>query len=400
MRDLPYSNRIEPYLEAISGCDAFFVADRPYGKIINYRQMGADVFPDPATAPDARTAYLWGLRRQCRGLVFDLAGNVISPGFEKFFNISEREETLADNVDWTRPHIIFEKLDGSLVRPIPMQDGGYRLGTKMGLTSVAEQPENWLKNHTKYDLFITDLLARGLVPLFEWCSRKQKIVCDYPEDRLVLLAVRDVKDGSYLPLNMMLELAVEYGVEVVRRYPGTLASMQHLMAEMQDLQDQEGWVICFENGYRLKVKGPWYVAIHRAKEGILRENGVIEMMLDEKLDDVKGFLFVEDRDALEQFETEFWRGISLKAVAWQAAFDVIKQVYGDDRKAFALGAAQNMEAFQRQAMFRAWEDAQFDWREAVLDTVRRNISTGVKTEAARHLWGGARWDGSPMMGDE
>jgi hypothetical protein len=55
MRDLPYSNRIEPYLEAIADCDAFFVAEREYGRIINYRRMGSDVFPDPATAPDLCT---------------------------------------------------------------------------------------------------------------------------------------------------------------------------------------------------------------------------------------------------------------------------------------------------------------------------------------------------------
>lgn len=399
MRDMVYSTRIEDYLAAIEGCDAFFVAERDYGRIINYRQMGNDVFPDPASAPDQATARLWALRRQCRGIIFNLAGDVISPGFEKFWNLNERTETLLENIPFDQPHVIMEKLDGSMIRPIPMPDGGYRLGTKMGLTDVALQPEAWLREHRNYDCLIEDLLANDEVPLFEWCSRKQRIVIDYPEDRLVLLAVRNVRTGEYLPLNMMLELGVHYGVEVVRRYTGTVESMRHLMEETRGLQDQEGWVVVWPH-MRVKIKGEQYCLIHRAKEGILRENGVIEMMLDEKLDDVKAFLLVEDREALEQFEMKFWKGVQLKAAAWQAAFDVIKQVYGDDRKGFALGAAQNMEAFQRQAMFKAWEDAQFDWRAAVLDTVRRNISTGVKTDAARHLWGGARWDSSRLMGDE
>lgn len=131
MRDLPFSNRIEPYLEAIADCDAFFVAERDYGRIINYRRMGADVFPDPFHAPDAHTAYLWGLRRQCRGLVFDLSGLLVSPGFEKFFNVSENAETQVDCVDLSQPHVIMEKLDGCLT-------GDTKVTTPYGQMTMAE----------------------------------------------------------------------------------------------------------------------------------------------------------------------------------------------------------------------------------------------------------------------
>lgn len=399
MRDLPYSNRIEPYLEAIAGCDSFFVAEREYGRIINYRMMGPDVFPDPHKAPDTHTAYLWGLRRQCRGLVFDLEGNVIGPGFEKFMNVNETEETRVEAIDWSRPHVIFEKLDGSMVRPVPIVQGGYRMFTKMGLTDVALQPEAWLREHRNYDCLIEDLLANDEVPLFEWCSRKQRIVIDYPDDRLVLLAVRNVRTGEYLPLNMMLELGVHYRVEVVRRYPGTVESMQHLVETTRGLQDQEGWVVCFDNGYRLKIKGEQYVAIHRAKEGILRENAVIEMILDEKLDDIKAFLPQEDRENLEQFETDFWRGVNDTAGQWQVSYNTVKSVFGVDRKAFALEWAPRMEQYQRAATFKAWDDPQFDFPAAVVDAVRRNLSTLVKTDAARYLWGSTRWQ-AHGIGDE
>ena len=395
---MAYSTRIEDYLEAIAGCDAFFVAERPYGKIINYRQMGNDVFPDPATAPDAHTAYLWGLRRQCRGLIFDLEGNVISPGFEKFFNVSEREETLVNNLPFDEPHVILEKMDGSMVRPMPLADGGYLMSTKMGPTDVAANADRWVRAHDNYDRFMRDTIAQGLMPLLEWCSRQNRIVIDYPEDRLVLLAVRDVRTGEYLPLNMMLELAGEYGVETVRRYVGTPDSMQHLMEETRGILDQEGWVVVWPH-MRVKIKGEQYVAVHRAKENILRENAVIEMILDEKLDDVKSFLPQEDRENLERFETEFWHGVNDTAGQWQLAYLDTKGVFGTDRKAFALGAAQSMEGFLRAAIFKAWDDAQFDWLAAVQDAVRKNLSTGAKTEAVRHLWGGARWQAHNMGED-
>jgi RNA ligase len=399
MRDLPYSNRIEPYLEAIAGCDAFFVADRDYGRIINYRQMGSDVFPDPAKAPDPHTAWLWGLRRQCRGIIFDLDGNVISPGFEKFRNVNECEETLLAHVPFELPHVILAKEDGSLCRPIPMRDGSYRLGTKMGITDVAAQPEAWVAKNPHYHRFITHCVGEGWTPLFEWCSRRQRIVIDYPVDRLILLAIRNVANGTYMPLNMMLELAGEYGVETVRRYSGTLASMTALVEETRGLQDQEGWVIWFENGYRLKIKGDAYVAVHRAKEGILRENAVIEMILDEATDDVKALLPDEDRERLQSFEDQFWAGVHHTAGVWEETFQHIKSVYGDDRKRFALENSNQLEGHLRSAVFKAWDSTNFDWHEWLLGTIRKQLSTLVKTDAARHLWGGAMWT-YHQVGDE
>lgn len=399
MRDLPYSNRIEDYLEAIEGCDAFFVADRDYGRIINYRQMGADVFPDPAAAPDEHTARLWGLRRQCRGIIFNLVGDVISPGFEKFMNINECEETQAHMIDLGQPHVICEKLDGSMIRPIPMPTGGYRLGTKMGITDVSAQPEAWIQHHDQYDRLIRDLLAEGWVPLFEWCSRQQRIVVDYPEDRLVLLAIRNVQDGSYMPLGMMLELAGEYGVDVVRRYEGTVHNMEHLMQDTRDLQGQEGWVIWFANGYRVKLKGQEYVQIHRAKDQILRENALIQLVLDQTLDDVKSFLPDADREAVCKYETDFWSGVNATAHDWQQQFAQIRAKYGDDRKAFALGDAVSLNGHVRAAMFQAWSDAAPDWEQMVVNVIRKNTGTGVKTDQHRWLWGSHRWN-AVHMGDE
>lgn len=396
MRDLPYSNRIEPYLEAIADCDAFFVADRDYGRIINYRRMGSDVFPDPVTAPDPHTAYLWGLRRQCRGLVFDLAGNVIAPGFEKFMNVNECDETQAHNIDLGQAHVIVEKADGSLIRPIPMVGGGYRLSTKMGLTDVALQPEAWVQQNPSYDRFIQHMLNQGWVPLMEWCSRQNRIVVDYPNDRLILLAVRSVQDGVYMTFTQMQELAMYYGVELVRRYEGTVSNMQYLMDETRDLQGQEGWVIWFDNGYRVKLKAAEYLQIHRAKDQILRENALLGMILDEKLDDVKSFLPDADREAVSAYEMAFWQGIEETAAEWRLKHDVVKQRFGDDRKAFALEWAHQFDGHLRAAMFKAWSDVDFDWQSAVLDVVRKNLGSSTRVDETRYLWGDLTWNAIPM----
>jgi hypothetical protein len=126
---------------------------------------------------------------------------------------------------------------------------------------------------------------------------------------------------------------------------------------------------------------------------------VIEMILDEKLDDVKAFLLLDDRAALEQYESRFWQGVHATAVEWQRVYTQVRARYGNDRKGFAL-AAGGMDAHVRSAVFKCWDQADLDWCELVTDTVRRNLSTSIKTDAARGLWGNAVWDGSRMHGED
>ena len=167
--------------------------------------------------------------------------------------------------------------------------------------------------------------------------------------------------------------------------------MANLLAETKDLQGQEGWVIRFDDGHMLKLKGSEYVTIHKAKDNILREWGVIEMLLDEKADDIKAFLPDDDRRRLEDYEAAFWNGINDTVGRWQLAYHDAKGVFGTDRKGFALEWAPGFEQHLRGAIFKSWDHPSFDFRGHLLDTVRKNLSTQSKIDAARHLWGDATW---------
>lgn len=386
---MKYSTRIDDYLNAIQDCDAFIVADREYGRIINYIVMRNDVFPDPASAPDKETAERWELRRHCRGLMFDYNGDVLSVPYHKFFNVGERLETLIENIDMTRPHVILEKIDGSMVRPIKLGDA-YRMGTKMGITDVAMQSEVFVAEHPNYDKFIRFMISVDHTPIFEWCSRKQRIVIDYPKDRLVLTAIRNNKTGEYVNISQLKEVVKPCDIELVRMYEGNANNMEMLLAETAGLQGQEGWVIRFDFDM-YKIKAEEYVLVHHAKADILREKGVIEMIIDEKADDVKAFLPQEDRDRLNDYETSFWQGINETSIKWEEANEHVHNWFGRDRKKFALEMANDMSQSLRGAIFRAWDETKFDWRQAVVDTIRKNISTQAKVDAIRDVWGGAIW---------
>src|ERR1700756_5034792 len=126
----PKIERIEDVLPHIEGKTEFVVAEREGFTVINYMVAFDTTFPD---LPDLNAPYRSvdefderakeymhaSILRECRGLMFDRDGKLISRPYNKFFNINEREETLASNyhVDGTDV-VIMDKLDGSFVRPV------------------------------------------------------------------------------------------------------------------------------------------------------------------------------------------------------------------------------------------------------------------------------------------
>lgn len=399
----PYIDHLDQVLEAIDGVDGFIVARRDWGTVVNYVQMGPDMFPEVHTSGGSdrmreQQTRLKAIRRECRGLIFNLDGRLTSRPLHKFFNQGEKRETLLENIDLSKPHVILEKLDGSMIRPIP-NAVGYVLGTKMGPTDVAAQAENFLRKAPNIDRFIRDTLEQGYTAIFEWCSRQQRIVIDYPRDRLVLIAVRHIHSGEYMSYWQMQELAAEYELDLVKAYAGTIESMQHLVEITCGLEDQEGWVIRWDDGHMCKIKADAYVRIHRAKDALLQEKNLIELMLTEKLDDVKAFLPQADLDRIEAYERQFWLGIQDTARGWQQAYMDVRQQFGNDRKTFALKHADRLDAFERNTVFKAWDKPDFDWRAAVLDVIGKHLGSQTKVDEIRPLHGAGPWR-MQQVGDE
>ena len=401
----PEITHLDEVREAIQGSTEFVIAERDWGFVVNYLVMTPDAFPPVHTAGGSarmreQATRNKAIRRECRGLAFDRDGKLISRPLHKFFNVNQTDETQLHKIDLDRPHVILEKLDGSMIRPIPLGDG-YRLGTKMGPTDVAAQAEGWLANRPNYDKFIRSCIASNITPIFEWCSRQQKIVVDYPEDRLVLIAARNTIFGNYVGIHGLRGLAETFELDLVREYEGTTENMEALLAETRDMEGGEGWIIRWDDGHMVKMKGDWYLTRHRAKDSIGREKDTIAMLLADELDDVKPVMDVQDRHRLEEFERAFWQGVATAAEIWKNRYLIVKIEHGTDRKSFALDARyQTLESNLKSAIFRAWDAPDFDWRQAVVDVIAKNISTATKVETVRALFGGARWNFAANTGDE
>jgi RNA ligase len=298
---------------------------------------------------------------------------------------------LAAKIDLSRPHVILEKLDGSMITPV-YTEAGIRWGTKMGITDVSMQAEVFVARTGGYRDFAEQCRVEGVTPIFEWCSRKQRIVVDYPEDQLVLIAIRDNVTGAYVPYETMVGLGTYWHIPVVRAYAGTTANMEHLIAETRASEGMEGWIIRFDDGQMLKIKGEWYLRIHKTKDGLTQEKNVIDMIINEKLDDVKPFMLEEDRRRVEAFESEFWTGVADSVEIYERYFQSAVSS-GLDRKAYALQwmpTIKDNDPFAPPYVFARFDGK--DPRTLILEAIRKNIGTQTRVDAARTLWRGARWD--------
>ena len=189
----PVIKNISQVLPLIAERKEFIVAERDGDvTIVNYVVMTGDTFPPVVTEADA-------ILRELRGMIFKTStGEVLARRYHKFFNCGERDETQIGEIDFTQPHVILEKLDGSMITPFMTTDG-IRWGTKMGATDVAIPVEKFVAARPQYVEFAKFCIEQGWTPIFEWTSRQQTIVIDYPEDNLILTAVRNNVTGEYLP---------------------------------------------------------------------------------------------------------------------------------------------------------------------------------------------------------
>jgi T4 RnlA family RNA ligase len=384
-----YADNITDYLQAIKDCPEFVVVEKPGGiTIINYNVMLPTTFPDPATATSPQERRNFILRRDCRGLVFDTAtGEILHKRLHKFFNVNENDEMHFSKLDLTEPHIILEKLDGSLISSLWTQHG-LRWGTKMGETDVAAVASEFVKNHPQYENFAYECHDSGLTPLFEWCSRKSKIVLDYPNDQLVLIAIRCNLSGNYISYKKMVAYGNKYKIPVVKAFQGTAHNMQSLVDSVKDMQGIEGFVVRFESGQMVKIKSSEYVALHKAKDAISLEKNVISVLINNQVDDLKPLLNPSDLSRLLKFEHDFWFGISGTV---RELIDLRESCTFIERKEYAVNFVQQQDKKMQTLLYAMFDFNPQSVLQLVKDTIVKNCHSQTQIDHCRWLWGNHKW---------
>lgn len=189
--------------------------------------------------------------RTCRGLIIDrVKREIVALPFPKFFNLGEMTQ-LPDE-----PFEVFEKLDGSLII-LFYHNGEWKTATKGSLASVQAL---WAKEFiSKYDLIH---LNKSYTYLCEAVGPQNRIVVPYEEPMLVLLAAYSNVNGYELSHYYLTCLSQEIGWQVARIYE--YDSLVYLVEHSKILSKyREGFVVRFDGGTRVKIKGEEYLRIHR-----------------------------------------------------------------------------------------------------------------------------------------
>ena len=384
--DFPHITHINDVLPHISGKEEFRVMEKDWYTVINYAVAFEDTFRWDANAPAGSI-----VRRECRGLIFNTeTGNLISRPYHKFFNAGEKEETQLNKINLYEPHIVLEKLDGSMIRPIPTPEG-FRLATKAGVTDVAMNAEVFVADKSHYARFIHKCLSINVTPIFEWVSRKNRIVVDYPTDNLILTGMRYNNTGNYVDYQVMKDYATSWTIPVVKAVDGlSVQNIELFVKQVREWDDGEGVVLRFDTGRMVKVKADDYVLRHKSKDAINQEKNVLQIILEDAVDDLVPLLTPEDAQRVEAFQNAFW--VSLEDVACDLAdLFVTGNTKYPDKKDFAV-------EFVQKILLPKYAPIMYDMKagkgsqEVLIEQISKSLSSQTKIDQIRWMFGNLNWN--------
>jgi RNA ligase len=223
----------------------------------------------------------------CRGLVTDDDGNIVARPFKKFFNLEEGKHTPTSEFE------VYEKMDGSLgiffyyqEQPVFASRGSFTSDQAIKGRTLLDK-YNWQGG-----------TYPGYTYLFEILYPENRIVVNYGDlEELVVLGVLNTQTGEECDFSEM----KNEGFVLVKKYDGV---KDYTKLKSMIFNNQEGFVVKFSNGNRVKIKGEEYLRLHKIMTEVSTKS-VWEILsngdnMEEILRDVPDEFF----DKVKEYETE------------------------------------------------------------------------------------------------
>jgi RNA ligase len=272
----------------------------------------------------------------CRGLVTDHTGDIVATPFQKFFNIEEGKFTPTEKFE------VYEKMDGSLGIVFWFQ-GQWVVATRGSFTS-----DQAIKAREILKKYNTDIMFRHLTFCFEIIYPENRIVLDYGDDeKLVLLGTFD-KNGKEMDVDMW----SQWGFDVVKKYDGINDYKQ--LKEMVK-NDQEGFVVKFSNGDRVKVKGVEYLRLHKIMTNVTT-TGVWEYLKNGE----------DVLEILKDVPDEFYDKIKSYAQHLKYGYFQISEDAGKKFDGMMYGKYNDKEPIEDRKEFAEWVSSQPKYMSGIL----------------------------------
>lgn len=234
---------------------------------------------------------------ECRGITFDKDGYIICRPLHKFFNVNENEHTQLESINWQELWKLMEKLDGSMLTPVKVNNKIHWKTKKSFTSDVAIAAQKYADTQaTNLNNFAQEI-ADNYTAIFEYMSPKARIVVGYPKETMTLLHIRHIKTGEYMDLKSAkwLQIIHKHNIQVVS---DEITPLTELINKTKTFKGYEGHVAQFNNGDMMKFKTEWYMKLHHVVT-FLRERDIAELALNEQLDDVKAAMIEAGHDIIE-----------------------------------------------------------------------------------------------------
>ena len=218
------------------------------------------------------------LLREIRGIVFNKEdGKVLQRPFHKFFNYGEVncEAKPSDK------GFITEKLDGSMIATT-WHNNDLLISITKGLNHIAvSKAKNYIMSNPQYLELIKSF--KGYTLLFEYLQSSYSVVIPYEKDELVLLALRNIKTGEYMPLDEVEKVSKEFNIPCVRVIKQD--TLENIASLVREWEGKEG-VVVYTCDDLVKIKSEWYLKRHNLITKPLSPKRIVELYFKGELDDI------------------------------------------------------------------------------------------------------------------
>lgn len=214
----------------------------------------------------------------CRGLILDYMGRIVGRPFPKFFNVDEISQ-FRNNLHFLygvkysqlpqTQFTAYPKMDGSLgVVFFNPQSEAWELASRGSFESDQAVVGNRLL-HEKYSDML-QYLKIGQTYMVEIIYPENRIVLDYQgRKELTLLACINNETGkdNWDEFKMLNRLGWK---DIAQKQIPDIKYLDQLQF-VQEVENEEGYVLVFDNGFRLKYKFSEYCRLHKIMTGVTRK---------------------------------------------------------------------------------------------------------------------------------
>ena len=241
------------------------------------------------------------MNRNARGLTYDSDGNIVTIGFEKFFNYRQLDEYQTYTDDFKEKYSdtnrnlnleVYEKLDGTFIALGLDKNENLVAATSSSTSSKYTQiAEDYFNNLPNIDKIKTFMKNTNMSLMFEYTSPDNFIVIPYNQTEFPLIGARQRDINA--PISEYKELQVIAGLFDLKVCQSQKMDLDQIIEYQKTNKTSEGFVARNEYGNLLKFKTDYWF---EEKENLgdlffgnpltqQKVNKYVELYLNDEMDD-------------------------------------------------------------------------------------------------------------------